>query len=186
MAAKKQYWLFNKETLIINQAALTARVVAGQAQIPKTALRIKPKVAKDGFQVIALVGQDGTATESEYVEDHRDKTIYNTQDCTQSKTVDKLGVVDDGWTLLKPETCFDEWINNSWVINEQLQYEAELKQVDATRRSLYLNVDALRNEAAMIRAVENDEVKAADYEEQAKALYLKIRDENPWPEPLSE
>lgn len=71
-------------------------------------------------------------------------------------------------------------------MTEQEEYEAQVQQVDATRRSLYLNVDALRNEAAMIRDVEEDEAKAADYEQQARALYLKIRDENPWPTPPTE
>lgn len=186
MTTKTQYWLFDKETLIINQAALTARVVAGQAQIPKTALRVKPKAEKDGFQVLAIVDQSGVATGSEYVEDHRGKTIYNTQDCTQSKAVEKLGEIEGGWTILKPTTQFDEWINNTWVTNQQAQHEAQVNQVDATRRSLYQNVDVLRNEADMILETENDESKATDYKEQAKALYLKIRDENPWPEPLPE
>ncbi|WP_417536349.1 hypothetical protein [Methylophaga sp.] len=179
----KQYWLVNKETLIINQTAINARVVAGQCQIPRTALLTKPLEPKDGFQVCAVLDENGCAIDSVYVEDHRDKTIYNTQDCKQSKTVEKLGAVEDGWTLEKPITQFDEWIDGAWVTNKQSQYEAQVKQVDAIRRSLYLNADALRNEAAMIRAIEEDEAKAADYDEQAKALYLKIREENPWPEP---
>lgn len=112
-------------------------------------------------------------------------TAYN-KETKQPKEFDDKSLVTDDYTLLKPSTQFDEWINDAWVTNEQAQYEAQVQQVDATRRALYLNVDALRNEAAMIRAVEADETKAADYDEQAKALYLKIRDENPWPEPPSE
>lgn len=78
------------------------------------------------------------------------------------------------------------------IMTPQELYEAQVQQVDATRRSLYLNVDALRNEAAMIRMLSTDETKAADeakaadYERQAKDLYMKIRDENPWPTPLTE
>ncbi len=68
-------------------------------------------------------------------------------------------------------------------MTEQEVYEVQVRNVSATRQSLYRNVDALRNEAEMIRLIENDEVKAVDYEEQAKTLYLKIRDENPWPTP---
>lgn len=112
-------------------------------------------------------------------------TAYNKQ-TKQTKEFDDKYLVTDDYTLLKPSTQFDEWLNDAWVTNEQAQYEAQVQQVDATRRALYLNVDALRNEAAMIRSVEADETKAADYDEQAKALYLKIRDENPWPEPLTE
>lgn len=182
----QQYWLFNKETLIINQTALIARCVAGQYQIPRTALLKQPLEEKDGYQVCAVLDANGYAIDSEYVEDHRDKTIYQTQDCKQSKTVEKLGSIEDGWTLLKPTTQFDEWIDGEWITNKQRQYEAELLQVESTRRALYTNVDALRNEASMIRTVEKDEAKAADYEQQAIALYLKIRDENPWPTPPSE
>ena len=177
----KLYWLFNKETLIINQTALTAQKRAGQDLYPRTALLTKPLEPKDGYQVLAVLDENGCAIDSEYVEDHREKTIYNTQNSKQSKTVEQLGAIEDGWTLLKPATQFDEWLNDAWVTNEQAQYEAQVQQVDATRRSLYLNVDALRNEAAMIRDVEDDEAKAADYDEQAKELYLKIREDNPWP-----
>lgn len=118
-------------------------------------------------------------------------TAYNTQ-TKQPQEFDDKTLVTDGYTLLKPSTQFDEWINNAWVTNEQAQYEAQVQQVDATRRALYLNVDALRNEAVMIRMLSTDETKsadeakAADYDEQAKALYLKIRDENPWPTPPTE
>lgn len=112
-------------------------------------------------------------------------TAYN-KETQETKEFDDKSLVTDDYTLLKPSTQFDEWIDGAWVTNLQAQYEAQVKQVDATRRSLYLNVDALRNEAAMIRAVEADETKAADYDEQAKALYLKIRDENPWPTPPTE
>lgn len=94
---------------------------------------------------------------------------------------DDESLVTDDYTLLKPATQYDEWIDGEWVINEQAQYEAQIQKVESTRRALYTNVDALRNEAAMIRFTEGDEAKALDYEQQAKDLYLKIRDENPWP-----
>ncbi|WP_153448728.1 hypothetical protein [Vibrio algicola] len=107
-------------------------------------------------------------------------TAYNKQ-TREPKEFDDKTLVTDDYTLEKPTTQFDEWIDSAWVTNKQQQYEAELLQVESTRRALYTNVDALRNEASMIRTVEKDEAKAADYEQQAIALYLKIRDENPWP-----
>lgn len=63
----------------------------------------------------------------------------------------------------------------------EISYEDQVIKIEGVRRALYTNVDALRNEAVMIRVVESDETKASDYEQQAIALYLKIRDENPWP-----
>ncbi|WP_417883567.1 hypothetical protein [Vibrio rumoiensis] len=126
------------------------------------------------------------------VKDKKIKVTAYSKETKQPKEFDDESLVTDDYTLLKPATQFDEWIDNTWVTNEQAQYEAQVQQVDATRRALYLNVDALRNEAAMIRMLSNDETravdedKATDYDEQAKALYLKIRDENPWPTPPTE
>ncbi|MBD1572882.1 hypothetical protein HC725_06260 [Vibrio sp. S17_S38] len=114
-------------------------------------------------------------------------TAYN-KETQETKEFDDESLVTDDYTLLKPSSQYDEWMDETWVTNDQAQYEAQVLQVDATRRSLYLNVDALRNEAAMIRMLcseerkVEDEAKAQDYEEQAKALYLKIRSENPWPQ----
>lgn len=107
-------------------------------------------------------------------------TAYN-KETKQPKEFDDKYLVADDYTLLNPATQFDEWIDNAWVTNEQAKYESQVQQVYTNRRHLYANVDALRSEAAMIRMVEQDESKAADYERQAKDLYLKIRDENPWP-----
>lgn len=107
-------------------------------------------------------------------------TAYN-KETKQQKEFDDKSLVTDDYTLLKPPTQFDEWIDDQWVTDKQLQYEATVNKIDSIRRSLYQNVDALRNEAVMIRDVEEDEAKAADYEQQARALYMKIRDENPWP-----
>lgn len=112
-------------------------------------------------------------------------TAYNKKTKQPKEFGDKT-LVDDDYTLEKPTTQYDEWLNNAWVTNEQAQYEAQVNQVDATRRALYLNVDALRNEAAMIRLTESDDAKADDYDEQAKELYLKIREENPWPDAPTE
>lgn len=59
-------------------------------------------------------------------------------------------------------------------------YEEKYNAIDNKRRSLYANVDALRGEAAMMRLMDNEQA-ANDYEQQAIALYQKIRAENPWP-----
>lgn len=120
--------------------------------------------------------------------------IYNklTQEKREVQTLQDLGL--GGWTIKIPKYQYSIWNEDigDWIQNKQAQYEAQVQQVDATRRSLYLNVDALRNEAAMIRMLSTDETKvadeakAADYERQAKDLYMKIRDENPWPTPPTE
>ncbi|EPE2651691.1 tail fiber assembly protein [Vibrio fluvialis] len=110
-------------------------------------------------------------------------TAYH-KETRQPKAFEDQSLVTDDYTLKAPTTQFDSWDNvaNDWQTDTQAKYEAEVQQVTNTRESLYLQiVDRLNNEAKMIRRVEGDEVKAAEYEAQADAAYLKIRADNPWP-----
>ncbi|MDE1235768.1 phage tail protein [Vibrio aestuarianus] len=110
-------------------------------------------------------------------------TAYLKSDCTQQKEFDDKTLVTDDYTLDVPKTRFDEWINEAWVTNLQNQYQAQVQQVTDKRAYLYLDVDRLANEGKRILEIEGDEAKAEEYRLQANALYLKIRDENPWPTP---
>lgn len=108
-------------------------------------------------------------------------TAYLKLDCTQQKEFDDKTLVNEEYTLDVPKTRFDEWINEEWVTNLQNQYQAQVQQVTDRRAYLYLDVDRLRNEATSVLEIEGDEAKAEEYRLQANALYLKIRDDNPWP-----
>ncbi|MDE1328508.1 phage tail protein [Vibrio aestuarianus] len=110
-------------------------------------------------------------------------TAYLKLDCTQQKEFDDKTLVTDDYTLDVPKTRFDEWINEAWVTNLQNQYQAQVQQVTDRRAYLYLDVDRLRMEGHSVSEIEGDAVKAEEYRIQANALYLKIRDENPWPTP---
>lgn len=109
-------------------------------------------------------------------------TAYLKSDCTQQKEFDDKTLVTDDYTLDAPKSRFDEWIDSAWVTNLQNQYQAQVQQVTDKRYGLYLDVDRLRAEAKSVLEIEGDEAKAEEYRLQANALYLKIRDENPWPE----
>ncbi|AUR91513.1 hypothetical protein NVP1161O_071 [Vibrio phage 1.161.O._10N.261.48.C5] len=108
-------------------------------------------------------------------------TAYLKSGCTQKKEFDDKTLVTYDYTLYVPKTRFDEWIDNAWVTNLQNQYQAQVQKVIDRRAYLYLDVDRLRNEAVSVLEIEGDETKAEEYRLQANALYLKIRDENPWP-----
>ncbi|MDQ2196779.1 phage tail protein [Vibrio sp. B4-12] len=108
-------------------------------------------------------------------------TAYLKVDCTKKKEFDDKTLVTDDYTLDAPKTRFDEWINDEWVTHLQNQYQAQVQQVTDKRAYLYLDVDRLANEGKRILDIEGDEAKAEEYRLQANALYLKIRDENPWP-----
>ncbi|EPZ8237898.1 hypothetical protein ACXWGB_001672 [Vibrio fluvialis] len=174
-----KYWTVDKET----------REVVGSGDtdkwnMPRHVLLVEPLPEKEGYAIIAKSDLSG----AEYVVDHRRKVIYNKAKPTESKQVKDLGEIEDGWTLTKPPHQYVTWSEeiNDWKVDNQAKYEAEIQQVTNTRESLYVQiVDRLNNEAKMIRRVEGDEAKAAAYEEQADAAYLKIRADNPWPE-LSE
>ncbi|ELL9329672.1 hypothetical protein RX455_001425 [Vibrio fluvialis] len=104
----------------------------------------------------------------------------------EAKVYPDASLVPEDYTLKAPTSQFDKWDNdtNDWQTDLQAQYEAEVQQVTNIRESLYVQiVDRLNNEAKMIRRVEGDETKAAEYEAQADAAYLKIRADYPWPEP---
>ncbi|MBJ6912088.1 phage tail protein [Vibrio cholerae] len=108
-------------------------------------------------------------------------TAYLKSDCRKQKEFDDVTLVTGDYTLKKPATQFDEWMDGEWVTDVQSQYQWQVNQVSETRYRLYLEVDRLRNEAVSIAETENDLDKAREYKLQADALYLKIRAENPWP-----
>ncbi|WP_199464888.1 hypothetical protein [Vibrio sp. bablab_jr001] len=179
------YYTYNKETLVVNQKGISTTLRQALPEYPRDALLIKPLPDKEGLVVRVCKFENGRPTATEYVADHRGKTIYNTAKPLESKQVKDLGDIEDGWTLTKPSHQYVTWSDElaDWQVDTQAKYEAEVQQVTNTRESLYVQiVDRLNNEAKMIRRVEGDETKAAEYEAQADAAYLKIRADNPWPE----
>jgi len=144
---------------------------------PRNSVQIETLPGKEGFAVV--VNDKLTATE--YIVDQRGETIYNTTDFTQSKVIDELGEIENGWTLDKPTTEFDTWVGDGWVTDTQAKFEANMLSVDSTRRSFYSSMsDPLISEATIER-LQGNENKAIELENQAIAAREKIRAENPWP-----
>ena len=179
------YYTYNKDTLEVNQVSVSATKFSKIPEYPRDALLVKPLEPKEGFLVRVCKFENGRPTATEYVADHRGKAIYNKANPLESKQVKDLGDIEDGWTLTQPPHQYVTWNEElaDWETDVQAKYEPELQQVANTRESLYAQiVDRLNNEAKMIRRVEGNEVKAAEYEAQADSAYLKIRADNPWPE----
>jgi len=95
----------------VSQVGLKAIIRGGVAHVPINALLIAPLPYKKGFTVVVNSDFSGT----EYMLDHRGKTIYNTADVKQSQTVDTLGEIESGWTLQVPGSTTDKWLNEAWV-----------------------------------------------------------------------
>lgn len=114
-----RYWTINKDT----------REVVGEGDrdkwnIPRNALLIEPLSAKEGFSVVANADLSGT----EYVEDHRGKTIYSI-DGSGTEKVEELGPVKEGWTLKVRPTTFH--VFNSDIQDWELTPTGEAEQLNA-------------------------------------------------------
>ena len=77
----------------------------------------KPLKEKDGFVTV----WDGNKWE--YKENHLGKTVYNTE-TKESKTVDYVGEIQQGWTFLEPIE-FGVWDGSTWVDNRTPDQIAE-------------------------------------------------------------
>ncbi|EGU31078.1 hypothetical protein [Vibrio scophthalmi] len=178
----EHYFLWDKETFIVNHAAISVFNGSMMTEHPATALTVKPLPAKaNNVVVVCDIDERGKPHGTKYLEDHRGKTIWLKSDCNQSKQVGELGPIGDGWTLLKPETPYDEWINDAWVTNISNQYIAEYDKVDTTRRYLYSQIsDPLYFESGREERQGNHDIAQA-LESQADAAVEKIKAENPWP-----
>jgi len=119
-----KYWVFDKKTKVVNPKELTASIRAGTAQIPRTALTVRPLAEKAGFAVAAKADLSGT----EYIADNRGKIIYNTDDSKKIKTISELGEIEAGWTLDKP-LSFSKWENGNWVQQLDLLQQDKHKAV---------------------------------------------------------
>ncbi|HGJ5862945.1 MAG TPA: tail fiber assembly protein [Arsenophonus nasoniae] len=64
-----------------------------------------------------------------YVPDHRGKTVFNT-DNQYSYTVDYIGEIKTGFTLLAPKTRFDKWEGKKWVTDTQAVKAAHITTAD--------------------------------------------------------
>ncbi|WP_185839437.1 hypothetical protein, partial [Vibrio cholerae] len=49
-------------------------------------------------------------------------TAYLKSDCTKQKEFDDVTLVTDDYTLKKPPTQFDEWIDGEWVTDISAKY----------------------------------------------------------------
>ena len=105
----------------------------------------KPLKEKDGFVSV------WNGSKWEYKENHLGKTIYSTE-TKESKTVDYVGEIQQGWTPLKPIE-FGEWNGSEWVDNrtpEQIAEHARLLMPQLTP----IEFDIKLNNAGLYDAVQ--------------------------------
>ncbi len=148
-----KYWTIDSVT----------REIIGSAEhdkwnMPRNVLLVEPLPKKEGFAVIAKADLSGT----EYIADHRDKTIYNKEKPTESKQVEKLGDVEKGWTLKKPPTSYHTF--NTELDGWELTAQAQAAQLADAIQSSITSID---NTAAAVTSYWTR--FATEYEESEKA-----------------
>ena len=101
---------------------------------------IKPLSKKEGFAVCF------NGTKWEYIEDNRNKTVYNKETKEESK-IDYLGKIKDDVTTLKPEQ-FDKWdyTQNKWVEDERIKKETEYQNWKTERQNKVDNLEITHND----------------------------------------
>lgn len=68
-------------------------------------------------------------------EDHRGETVYSTEN-QQSFIVEAIGPYPSGFTPLKPESQFDKWDGDKWVLDEQAQGESAVSDAENKKQQL--------------------------------------------------
>ncbi len=101
----------------------------------------------------------------------------------ETKVFDDVSLVTDEYTVEKPSTPWDEWIDNTWVTNESNKYIAEYDQVDSSRRAAYREVSDPLYMEAWRKESKGLVDEAAAFRQQADAAVDLIQAENPWPTP---
>lgn len=109
-----------------------------------------------------------------------DVTAYHKQ-THESKVFDDASLVTDEYTLEKPLTQWDEWINDAWVTNESNKYIAEYDQMDSARRAAYRNISDPLYMEAWIKESKGLTDEAVAFKQQADAAVELIKVEHPWP-----
>nr|CBA75229.1 phage tail fiber assembly protein [Arsenophonus nasoniae] len=79
-----------------------------------------------------------------YVPDHRGKTVFDTT--TQyAYTVDYLGEIKTGFTLLVPKTQFDKWDGKKWVTDNQAVKAAQINTANEKKLQLINEAEQIIN-----------------------------------------
>ncbi len=83
----------------------------------------------------------------ELYEDHRGGTVYSTTDAS-AVTVDYIGPVKDGYTILAPSGPYDKWDGEKWVTDTEAQHGVAVEAAEAQRQSL---IDAAMASISLIQ-----------------------------------
>ncbi|MCL8361654.1 tail fiber assembly protein [Escherichia coli] len=90
---------------------------------------------------------DFTSNRCSHEQDHRNETVYSTENGA-AVTVDYIGAIKDGYVTLSPLTPYDKWDGEKWVTDTEAQHSAAVEAAEAQRQSL---IDAAMASISLIQ-----------------------------------
>ena len=97
--------------------------------LPAHAYLEAPKNVQDN-QAIIHNGQQWT-----YPKDLRGTTIYSTETGAET-TMQEVGDIPEGYTILKPTSQFDSWDGGKWVLDAKKQHQHDIDVATAKKQQL--------------------------------------------------
>lgn len=121
--------IYNTDTKTGEFINATYEYVAEGIGLPAHACLDAPNSVDDEHAIVR-VGDKWT-----YPSDHRGKKIYSTETGAES-TVTEIGDIPDNHTLLKPNSEFDSWGGENWVLDENKQHQHYIAVATAQKKQL--------------------------------------------------
>ncbi|ELI8201573.1 tail fiber assembly protein [Yersinia enterocolitica] len=158
--------------------------IAPYTGLPASCTEIKPLLAKKGYAVIF----NEETQQWEYVEDHRQTEVYNTQ-TGEPQTISQLGFLPENTTPLAPTSQFDRWNGTQWIKDtdaEKQYYLTEARQMksillEEAKTQIEILKDSIEFDIATPTA-ESELVAWRKYRVQLNQLDISAAPDIDWPE----
>ncbi|HEI6832115.1 TPA: tail fiber assembly protein [Yersinia enterocolitica] len=157
--------------------------IAPYTGLPASCTEIKPLPAKKGYAVIF----NEETQQWEYVEDHRQTEVYNTQ-TGEPQTISQLGFLPENTTPLAPTSQFDRWNGTQWIKDtdaEKQYYLTEARQkksilLEEAKTQIEILKDSIEFDIATPTA-ESELVAWRKYRVQLNQLDISAAPDIDWP-----
>ncbi|ARB85419.1 tail fiber assembly protein [Yersinia intermedia] len=158
--------------------------IAPYTGLPASCTEIKPLPAKKGYAVIF----NEETQQWEYIEDHRQTEVYNTQ-TGEPQTISQLGFLPENTTPLAPTSQFDRWNGTQWIKDtdaEKQYYLTEARQkksilLEEAKTQIEILKDSIEFNIATPTA-ESELVAWRKYRVQLNQLDISAAPDIDWPE----
>lgn len=120
-------------------------------------------------------------------EDHRNETVYSTDDGTPT-VVKHIGAIRDGFTTLAAATPYDKWNGSAWVTDTDAQHAADVAAAEQTKQNLlaaaHSTISIWQTELQLGIISDADEAKLKEwmlYIKAVKAVDASNASDTQWP-----